>query len=658
MTAEARAEAVEAACWLEDQHSERTRDWTRLQNRRTRDHLASLALQPWIDELLADTVHTSASSEVRRHGPWRLHDERLAEAPWIRIIGEHDDGTRRSVFTPAPGPRTDVRSWSASPDGSWLAVQVVVAGREDCTPLHLINLDRPGVLPVVHEVRHTPLYWIDDNTLVYVSTTTTRGTSVVSRSMTSGQETVLFSAPSPGWNCQVRVWHRRWVTLALRDGAAPGTVVHWLDLQHTAPAQPQPVQSSPDAATLGLVDSQGRLLLLTNHEAPGGRLVRPGDDPADRSQWTTLVGGQPEHPLIAADVLRSGGDEHLVLVRKTDGRTEVEVRDPLDLGSRGAFTLPGPGAVSVGRDTRREGQLSLRYADWVTPPTELEIDARHRRLRLSPDGPRPVSGVRFEQGSCVSSDGVAVPFLWLGPDDRTGPVPTILTVYGGFGRSVQPSFQTDNIAWVRAGGAVVVADVRGGGGHGSAWHRAGMGENKQRSIDDLHAVAEALVRTRRAAPDQLVLLGSSHGGLIVTAALVQRPALYAAGVAVAPLTDMSSYEASGLGPAWRAEFGVMAEPHQRSALLGYSPCHNVRHDRHYPPLLLLAGENDTRVDAAHARKLAHLLQQADPEGGPFLVHQVAESGHACDSATTVELGAMTLAFLATHSGLTAAQPSG
>jgi prolyl oligopeptidase len=643
---------VAAARWLEDGESARTRAWVDAQDAQTQRHLDSLPPQQWVEDLVGDTIEHAEPAAWQRHGAWLLREERDPAHPHGGIVGRCDDAPPRTVFAPPADPPTTVSVWRASPDGGWLAVQVVVAGREATTPLHLVPLDGRGEATVIQDVRHTSLSWVDDHTLVYVRCPASGPERVVVRDLDTGRERTVAEAAAPGLRCQVRVWHRRWVTVAVRRGTAPANQLLWADLRREAPQEPQWVQADAVVVTVGLVDVTGALLLVTNDEAPHGRLVRPGPDPSDRTGWRTVLRGTPRSPLTAADIVRSDGAEHLVVVRRQEGRTLVSVHDPVTVRSRGRLALPGPGLVTVGRAPTGEGEPVLRYTDWVTPPTDLEVDARNGVLRLAGEARRDLGDLRFEQHRCVGADGVEVPYLWLGPADADRPLPTLVTVYGGFGRSVVPTFQPDNVAWVRAGGAMVLADVRGGGGHDSAWHRAGVREHKQRSIDDLHTVVETLVREGRAAADRVVLLGSSHGGLLVTAALVQRPELYAAGVAVAPLTDMEACGRSGLGPAWVEEFGSVESPRQRAAMLAYSPCHRVRPGRRYPPLLLVTGDNDTRVDPLHARKLVAVLQAADPAGGPFLLRRLRSAGHQVGALTErAAVASATFGFLGAHAGL-------
>jgi prolyl oligopeptidase len=243
-----------------------------------------------------------------------------------------------------------------------------------------------------------------------------------------------------------------------------------------------------------------------------------------------------------------------------------------------------------------------------------------------------------------------------GPDGRPGqPRPAILYGYGGFGISMVPAYSASVLAWVEAGGVYAIAALRGGGEEGEDWHRAGMRGHKQSVFDDFHAAAETLIAGGWTTPGQLGISGGSNGGLLVGAALTQRPDLYRAVVCSAPLLDMVRYERLGLGQTWNDEYGTAADPVELAWLLGYSPYHRVRPGTRYPATLFTVFDNDTRVDPVHAWKMCAALQHATsalwPEH-PILLRREREVGHGARAVSrSVTLSGDTLAFLAAQTGL-------
>ena len=258
-----------------------------------------------------------------------------------------------------------------------------------------------------------------------------------------------------------------------------------------------------------------------------------------------------------------------------------------------------------------------------------------------------------QQVEYVSADGTVVRMLVVSPVKAPdAPRPTILYGYGGFGIAMAPAYSAGLLAWVEAGGVYAIAQLRGGSEEGEQWHRDGMREKKQNVFDDFHAAAETLVARGWTTSDQLAISGGSNGGLLVGAALTQRPDLYAAVVCSAPLLDMARYEQFGLGSTWNDEYGTAADPEELGWLLAYSPYHHVTEGVSYPAVLFTIFDGDTRVDPMHARKLCAALQHATASDRPVLLRREGDVGHGARALSkSVALQADTLAFMARWTGL-------
>lgn len=211
--------------------------------------------------------------------------------------------------------------------------------------------------------------------------------------------------------------------------------------------------------------------------------------------------------------------------------------------------------------------------------------------------------------------------------DRDGARPTMLYGYGGFTASMTPQFSPAAATWVARGGVYALANLRGGGEFGESWHRAGMFVKKQNVFDDFIAAAEWLVANKYTSPAHLVVRGGSNGGLLVGAALTQRPDLFGAVLCGAPLLDMLRYQKFKVGSWWAAEYGSADDPKQFEYLYKYSPYHRVRKDVDYPAVMFITGDSDTRVDPLHARKMAALLQASTASERPILLRYETEGGH-------------------------------
>jgi prolyl oligopeptidase len=461
----------------------------------------------------------------------------------------------------------------------------------------------------------------------------------------------------------------RWLAISASRGTAPRNDVWLAELSDGDPAAPdlRVVQEGLDAWTGVRIGRDGRLYVFTDSGAPRGRIAVT--DPAtagDHATWRDLIGPDPEAVLRGYAILDGPEIGRAVLLANWNRHalSEVTVHD-LETGEAvGAVPLPGLGTVG-GMSERPEGghEAWFVYTDYTTPSEVLRFDARDAAVSTWATAPglAQVPAVTARQVTYPSKDGTAVRMLVIsGPDGADGadgartPRPTILYGYGGFDISLTPAYSPNILAWVSAGGVHVVANLRGGSEEGEEWHRAGMFDRKQNVFDDFHAAAEALIRDGWTTPDQLAISGGSNGGLLVGAALTQRPELYAAVICSAPLLDMVRYERFGLGQTWNVEYGTAADPTELGWLLSYSPYHHVLPGTAYPAVLFTVFTNDTRVDPVHAYKMCAALQYATSsgDGRPVLLRAEGQVGHGARAVSrTAELSGDTLAFAARHTGL-------
>jgi prolyl oligopeptidase len=295
----------------------------------------------------------------------------------------------------------------------------------------------------------------------------------------------------------------------------------------------------------------------------------------------------------------------------------------------------------------------LSYTDFLTPDT-LSLaytgsqtgSDRFERLKARPSE-FDATGMRAEQRFATSKDGTRIPYFVVWPQgaQADGRNPTLLYGYGGFEVSLQPWYSgVFGKAWTTRGGVLVVANIRGGGEFGPAWHQAATQENKQRSYDDFAAVAEDLIRQRITSPAHLGMEGGSNGGLLVGAVMLQRPELFGAVVCSVPLLDMKRYHRLLAGASWMAEYGDPDQPEQWAWISRYSPYQNVRSGMKLPAVLFTTSTRDDRVHPGHARKMAaRMLEQ----GHDATYYENIEGGHggAADNAQRADLQALEFAFL-------------
>jgi prolyl oligopeptidase len=529
-----------------------------------------------------------------------------------------------------PSGLTTLDAWQPDLDGDRVAFQVSTGGTEQSN-LYVAEVGTGKVIDgPIGPCRYSPVAWLPDS-FYYV-----RGRRVFLHGLGRPGDTEIFS--TDGY-LGLEVSHDgRWLVIS---AAFSFRVDLWIaDLTASSPAAPEllPVQEGTEAKAAAAVCRDGRLYVVTDLDAPRLRLCTA--DPARPAEWRDLIPSDPEALLADFAVL----DGELLVTWLRDGISELSRHDPVT-GLR-LETVPLPGAGSLGRLSARGGEAWFTYTDTVTPGEVWHYADGATRLWAAAPGAAtlPEIDVHTAHGRTV----IARP-------GQGGPRPTILHGYGGFGASMTPSYAADALTWVEAGGVLVLAHLRGGAGT----HRDGALDRKQQVFDDFLACATQLISDGWTTPAQLAIWGESNGGLLVGAALTQRPDLFAAAVCSAPLLDMIRYERSGLGASWTGEYGSVADPEQFRRLLDYSPYHHVSQGVDYPATLFTVFGADTRVDPLHARKMCAALQWATGGDRPVLLRHEDSVGHGGRSASrALDLVADLLAFVAAHTGLSPAHRCG
>ncbi len=412
-------------------------------------------------------------------------------------------------------------------------------------------------------------------------------------------------------------------------------------------------------ALYGAVPLEDRLLIHTNEGAPNWRVFQADPERPERAHWSEVV--MPgEHVLqriavagrkIFAEYLADAASR--MMVYGLQGHPEGEI------------DLPGIGSV-YGFDGEPNGdEVYIGFNSFTVPPTVYRYEISAERIDLWKEIDSPVDPAAYEirQERYASKDGTTIPIFIVHAKGirRDGNNPTLLTGYGGFNISMTPSFDRGEFVWLERGGIVAVPNLRGGGEYGESWHRDGMLGKKQNVFDDFIAAAEFLLVKRYTRPERLAISGGSNGGLLVGAALTQRPNLFRAVVCSVPLLDMIRYHHFRIARLWIPEFGSAEDEEQFRWLHAYSPYHRVRDATAYPAVLLSTAESDSRVDPMHARKMAARLQAAQAASDrPILLRIETKAGHGAGKPLVKRLDEQTdvWSFLFSEIGVAAGVPAG
>ena len=372
------------------------------------------------------------------------------------------------------------------------------------------------------------------------------------------------------------------------------------------------------------------LVVLTNDGAPAGKLIKIDPANLDPDTYTTLLPEPTAEGTRIENVYRAG-DRYVVELMQ-DAKSVLK-HYALDGSDEKEIELPTVGTVSGITADPHHGTIYFGFTSFTYPTTPFEYDLASGEMTkvadVSPPGFDP-DAYETEQVFYESKDGTKVPMFITHKKgvELNGTNPTLLYGYGGFNVSLTPSFSSTRLAWLEQGGVYAMANLRGGGEYGQAWHEAGMFEKKQNVFDDFIAAAQYLIDEKYTDSDKLAIQGGSNGGLLTAAVVLQRPELFGAVHSAVPVIDMYRYQTYGTGRFWTVEYGnAIDDAEAFKYLSAYSPLHNVGENVDYPPILVTTGDGDDRVVPAHSLKWIAELQHKNPQGEALLLRYDTGSGH-------------------------------
>jgi prolyl oligopeptidase len=663
--------------WLEDADSAETRRWIATQNAVTDAFLASIASREQIRGRLAalwDFPRFDVPFE--RGGRWfQTRNSGLQDQP-VLFVAAAPDAEGRAVLDPKELSRDGtvaVTSLAVNEQGNLLAYGTSEGG-SDWRTWRVRDVDSGYDRPdVVKWSKFSRAAWRRDGSGFYYSAlpaprpgreldAENRCPQVRFHRVGTSQdddEVVFFAPDEPEWLPEAAVSDDdRYLIISIQRGTNPENQLLALDIEQPDIGY-QTLVGGFDAKAVVVANTASTFVVLTNDSAERGRLVSiPLEDP-DHSRWTEIV---PEQAATLIEAHCCGGklichylrDAHSLLqVHELDGR---HVRD---------IALPDYVSVAGSRydDSGIEGRPSQDLVHFrVTSFTESGALWSHNvrtgttsLLRGSTAALDP-DDYLTERVYAPSGDGTPVPMFLTRRRDVTpsGDVPVLLNGYGGFDIPLTPTFSVPAAIWMERGGMFAVANLRGGGEYGQAWHDAGRLANKQRVFDDFCACARWLSRSGWTVAARTAIHGGSNGGLLVGACLTQHPELFGAAVSDVGVFDMLRFHHFTIGWAWTSDYGNPDDPEQFQWLRAYSPLHNVRPDSCYPATLLLTGDHDDRVVPGHSLKFAATLQAAQACDRPVLLRVETSAGHGQGKPVSKLIAENTdrLAFLEAALGVT------
>ncbi|TVQ08591.1 MAG: S9 family peptidase [Balneolaceae bacterium] len=466
------------------------------------------------------------------------------------------------------------------------------------------------------------------------------------------EDVLIYERPDePNWMIGGSVSHDgNYLIISLSESSAPRNRLYYQDISRAG----RPVVKLIDTfeARYSYITNDGPVFYFqTDLDAPKNRVIAIDLRNPARNNWKTIIPEQ-EYVLTGISVVNN----QFVASYLVDARSEVRIYAKNGNLER-EVELPGIGSASGFSGERDETEAFFSFTSYTYPTTIFRYDFTTHTYEefRRPDVDFNPEEYVTEQVFYESKDGTTVPMFitYKKGLERNGNNPTYLYGYGGFNISMTPGFSVSNLVWMEMGGIYAVANLRGGGEYGREWHQAGTKENKQNVFDDFIAAAEYLIDEGYTSSSKLAIGGGSNGGLLVAAAMVQRPDLFAAAIPAVGVLDMLRYHLFTIGWAWASDYGRSDNPEDFAYLYAYSPLHNLEPGTEYPATLITTAERDDRVVPAHSHKFAAALQEHHAGSNPVMIRIETRAGHGGGRPTSmiIEEAADRWAFIAKHTGM-------
>lgn len=386
-------------------------------------------------------------------------------------------------------------------------------------------------------------------------------------------------------------------------------------------------------------DDNGKFLMLTNDNAPTYKLVLMDPTNPAKENWKTII---PEKPEVLQSVTYLGGKLIAEYIKDACSKAYIYT---LDGKLQGEVQFPGIGTGGGFSGKKDDNTAFYSFTSFTFPSTiyKFDINANKSTVYHKPDIDFKTDDYETKQVFYTSKDGTKIPMFLVYKKGLVlnGQNPTLLYGYGGFNISLTPNFSISRLLFLENGGVYAMANIRGGGEYGEAWHKAGMVLNKQNVFDDFIAAAEYLIKEKYTSSEKLAVQGGSNGGLLIGAVMTQRPELFKVAIPQVGVMDMLRYQKFTIGRGWSSDYGLSEDSTQFKYLYKYSPLHNIKAGVKYPATLVMTADHDDRVVPAHSFKFIATLQAKQAGTNPVLVRIDTMAGHGAGKPTAKSIEEVT-----------------
>ncbi|TWI69188.1 prolyl oligopeptidase [Pseudoduganella lurida] len=640
--------------WLEDANSADTKAWVDRQNTLTQGYLAQIPQRAAIRQRLTQLWNFERFSVPFQEGGRYFY---------TRNDGLQNQAVLYTMDTPDAAPRllldpntlaadgtVALAGLAVSPNGKYLAYGTAASG-SDWNEIRVRDIATgKDAADQIRWVKFSQTAWAHDGSGFYYSRYD-EPTEAAKLAGINYFQKLYFHQLGTAQDQDVLVYHRpdqkewgfsaevtddgAWLVISSTQGTDPKNRIFIRDLKKRT----APVTALLDRfdASYAFIDNVGAVFyFVTDKDAARSRIVAID---VRTGKLSEIV---PEAPqtLTGANIVNG----QLVAEYLQDAHSAVKV---FDLKGRPLHdvALPGLGTVDGFGGKRGDASTFYSYTSFTTPSTIYRYDLKSGKSSVyrQPKVDFDPAAYETRQEFFTSKDGTRVPMFIVAKKGmkRDGSNPTYLYGYGGFNISLTPAFSVANLAWLEMGGVYVMANLRGGGEYGESWHQAGTRLHKQNVFDDFIGAAEWLVANKVTSPAKLAIGGGSNGGLLVGAAMTQRPDLFAAALPAVGVMDMLRFHKFTIGWAWTSDYGSADNADEFQALVRYSPLHNLKPGTCYPATMITTADHDDRVVPAHSFKFAATAQAAQGGPAPILIRIDTKAGHGAGKPTSKQIDEVT-----------------
>jgi len=661
--------------WLENdvREDDEVAAWVAAQNAVTDAYLAALPGRAQLEQRMTELYdYERIGTPYKKGGRYFYSRNDGLQNQSVLYVRDSIDGEGRVLIDPngwSADGATALAEWVPSEDGSKL-IYSIQDGGTDWRSVRVLDVATGKPLSdEVKWVKFSALDWAKDGSGFYYSRFPEPKAEGTFQSINTDQavyfhrlgtpqsaDVKLYATPAkPDLNHVAQVSDDgRWLIVTSSSGTDDRYELNLIDLA-SQDRTPRLLIPGFDNNWSYVGNRGSTFYFQTNQDAPLLRVVALDVSQAKPVAKTIIVEDVSGERGATLDGVSLVGGK-LIANYLVDAKTEVRVYN-LDGSLERKIALPGIGSAGGFAGTFDDDETFFSFTSFARPTTVYRYDVKtggvavwaQPKVAFDPDD------YSVEQRFYASKDGTRIPMFVIAKKgvDRTGGSPTLLYGYGGFNISLTPSYSVTRMAWLDAGGVVAVANLRGGGEYGKAWHDAGRLANKQNVFDDFIAAGEYLKAQGITGKDQLAIEGRSNGGLLVGAVVNQRPDLFAAALPGVGVMDMLRFDKFTAGRYWVDDYGYPSKEADFRALYGYSPYHNIKSGRDYPAVLVTTADTDDRVVPGHSFKYIAALQAADTGPAPKLIRIETRAGHGSGKPTSkiIDEFADMYAFIGYHTGL-------